>query len=75
MSLLTGKLFFLRNDIFPSGGLLITKASHSSDENKAKRTNIQIKQGNTFDTISLRGISFSGRATMIWFCVRLLLCH
>ena len=51
MALLTGKLFFLRNNIFPSC-LFIIKASHSS-ENNAKRTNTQMKQGNTFDAISL----------------------
>ena len=51
MTLLTAKHFFLRNNIFPSG-LFIIKASHSS-ENNAKRTNTQMKQGNTFDAISL----------------------
>lgn len=59
MTLLTSKLFFLRNKILPSG-LCIIKVSHSI-ENNTKRTNAHVTQGNTFDVISLRGISFSGQ--------------
>lgn len=69
MTLLTDKLFFFWNNILP-GGLLweppFKTASHSR-ENNAKRTNTQMKHGNTFVAIFLQGISISGKQ---WFaCV------
>jgi len=42
---------FLRNNIFPNG-LFITRASRSS-EKKRRWKNTQMKQGGTFDAISL----------------------
>lgn len=71
MTLLTGKLSLLWNNIFP-GGLLplgglhlgdLPKASHSR-ENNTKRANTQIKQESTFVAIFLPAISISGQQ---WF--------
>ena len=63
MALLTGKLSFLWNNIFP-GGLLplgrLAPASHSS-ENNTKRANTQIKQESTFVAIFLPAVSISGK--------------
>lgn len=64
MSLLTGKLSFLWNNIFPGGLLPLGRsqglpiASHSR-ENNTKRAKTQIKQESTFVAIFLPAISIS----------------